>query len=47
MSLTRCAECDTIHDTDEHPEGYYDQHGKAREYLCEWCATEEDEEDEL
>lgn len=39
MSLTRCHKCDTITDTDEFPEGYYDQEtGEARdEYLCPSC----------
>lgn len=48
MSLTRCVECDEIFDTDEFPEGYYDAHGNARDgYLCEWCDTEDKEDDGL
>lgn len=43
MSLTRCQRCDDIRDTDEHPEGYYDADGNARDhYLCNHC-NEEDE----
>ena len=42
MSLTRCAKCDGIWDTDAFPEGCYDADGNTRDdYLCENCNEEE------
>lgn len=42
MSLTRCAKCDEIWDSDEFPDGYYDEDGNARdEYICAVCVEGE------
>lgn len=39
MSLARCDICETIIDSDEHPDGFYVK-GHEDKYICEACVEE-------